>query len=101
MRHFMKDCPTIENLKSELTTLLKNEIPNRIELIKFIEKIQTGDWESKAYIHFVKPENPNQLNSEWQFQENLILESKIYGTLILDILTENRIGGIEFLNRVK
>lgn len=96
----MKDSPTIENLKSELINLLTNEIPNRIELINFTENITIGKWESKAYVHFVNPENPNQPNSEWQFKENIILESKIYGTLILDILSENRIGGVEFLNKL-
>jgi hypothetical protein len=29
------------------------------------------------------------------------LNSKVFGTLILDILTDNRIGGVEFLNKMK
>jgi len=97
----MKDRPTIENLKSELLNILENRIPIPTELMSFIKQIKDGNWESKAYIYFVNAKNPNQPNSEWQFQENLILESKIYGTLVLDILSENRLGGIEFLNNVK
>ena len=101
MRHFMKDRPSLENLKSELLNLLKSEIPNQKELISFVEKIKVENWKSRAYVYFINPQNPNQPNSDWQFEENLILESKKYGTLILDILTDNRIGGVEFYNNLK
>lgn len=97
----MKDRLSLENLKSELLNLLKSEIPNQKELISFVEKIKVENWKSRAYVYFINPQNPNQPNSDWQFEENLILESKKYGTLILDILTDNRIGGVEFYNNLK
>jgi hypothetical protein len=56
--------------------------------------------ESKAYIHFVSPENPNQLGSDWQFEDNIILEDEKEGDLVLDILTGHRVGGVEFLSKL-
>jgi hypothetical protein len=39
--------------------------------------------------------------SEWQFDHNVILTDETEGTLVLDILKGNRVGGIEFLKRLK
>ncbi len=97
----MKDYPSIENLKSELISLLKSQNPNRTELIHSIENIENSIKKTRAYLYFVDNKNPNQPNSEWQFSENIILESTLYGTLIVDVLTKNRIGGVEFYNRLK
>ncbi|KQR91120.1 hypothetical protein ASG01_14660 [Chryseobacterium sp. Leaf180] len=97
----MRNRPTKENLKLELLNILENKISTATELMSFTEQIKDGNRESKASIYFVDTKIPNKPNSEWKFQENLVLESKIYGTLILDILTENRIGGIKFLNNAK
>lgn len=56
--------------------------------------------ESDAYIHFIDPLNANEPKSEWQFKENVILEHPEHGELVLDILSGNRIGGVEFLRRL-
>lgn len=53
-----------------------------------------------AYIYFVSSENPNQAGSEWQFQENIILRNTENGDVVLDILKDNRVGGVEFLNKI-
>jgi hypothetical protein len=37
------------------------------------------------------------LGSQWQFDENIILEDLERGDLVLDILTGQRVGGVEFL----
>jgi len=36
----------------------------------------------------------------WQIRENLLLESPAEGTLALDILRGDRVGGVEFLDRL-
>jgi hypothetical protein len=51
-------------------------------------------WESRAYVHFVDP------NADWQFVRNVILHCPTEGELVLDILTGNRVGGIEFVDRL-
>ena len=50
--------------------------------------------------HFVDPSRPNQAGSQWQFRENIILEHPEHGELVLDILTDNRVGAVEFLTRL-
>lgn len=54
----------------------------------------------KAYVYFVSSSNPNQLGSEWQFEQNLILDHPIRGEIVVDILKGNRIGGIELLKEL-
>jgi hypothetical protein len=49
------------------------------------------------YIHFVSASRSNRLGSEWQFDKNIHLDHPEYGELILDILKDKRVGGIEFL----
>jgi hypothetical protein len=77
------------------------QISDRPEIIKALSECTNGLKESRAYIYFVNGDNPNQPNSEWQFEENITLEDKINGTIILDILKGNRIGGMEFLKYLK
>jgi len=54
----------------------------------------------RAYLYFVDATAPNQPGSAWQIQENVMLEHPREGTLVLDILTGNRVGGVEFLARL-
>ena len=50
-------------------------------------------------LYFVDPRRPNQPGSDWQFEENIILEHPTEGDLVLDILKGHRVGGVEFLGR--
>jgi hypothetical protein len=56
--------------------------------------------ESDAYIYFVNPVNPNEPGSEWQFDTSILLECPTEGLLVLDILKENRVGGVEFVDKI-
>ena len=84
-----------------LIELAKRQIPDKPEIITALKDCKKGFRESRAYIYFVNADNAGQPNSEWQFEENIILEDRKEGTIILDVLTDNRIGGIEFLKYVK
>ena len=57
--------------------------------------------ESKAYIYFVSGDEANQPGSEWQFDRNEFLRDPVRGELVLDVLKDGRIGGIEFLSRLR
>ena len=50
---------------------------------------------SPAYTYFVNPSHPNEPGSDWQFETNIVLEHPTEGTLVLDILKGQRIGGFE------
>jgi hypothetical protein len=54
----------------------------------------------RAYLYFVDPADANTPGAEWQIAENVMLERTPEGTLVLDILAGQRVGGIEFLNRL-
>jgi hypothetical protein len=57
--------------------------------------------ESEAYIYFVDPHAPNQPGSEWQFDRNVLLVSSVEGIVVVDVLADGRVGGIEFLDRLR
>ena len=84
-----------------LVDLAKDQIPNKPEIIEALSNCVKAKHESRAYIYFVNGENPNLPNSEWQFEENIILEDKKTGTIVLDVLKGNKIGGIELLKYLK
>ncbi len=83
-----------------IVNLLQLQHPEEIEVAMNIELCQEGYWKSKAYIHFVAPIKPNQPGSKWQFDRNIILEDESEGTIVIDVLMGNEIGGIEFVNRI-
>ncbi len=85
----------------QIIELIKEQEPDRIDLIEELEKSNRKKWVRQAYIHFVSGERPNQPGSEWQFGENIVLEHETEGTIVLDILKDGRIGGIEFLSQIK
>ena len=82
-----------------LVTLAQENYPDQPWLAEALARCTQCAEESPAYLHFVDPADPNNPGSEWQFDENILLEHPQEGTLILDILRGQRIGGVEFLGR--
>jgi len=84
-----------------LVDLAKEQIPDRPEIISALSNCVKAKRQSRAYIYFVSGDNPNQPNAEWQFEENILLVDKKVGTIILDVLQGNKIGGLELLKYTK
>jgi hypothetical protein len=80
--------------------LVKRQEPNRSDIVEMLENCPMKKWKKRAYIHFVDSKNANQLNSEWQFKESVVFEDEKHGTIVVDILKDNRIGAIEFLSLI-
>lgn len=80
--------------------LIKEQEPDRLDLITQLRKSDRKKWIRQPYVRFVSGERPNQPGSEWQIDENIILEHKTEGTIVLDILKDGRIGGIEFIDQI-
>jgi hypothetical protein len=59
-----------------------------------------GTWESHAYVRYISSRNRIQPGAEWQFETNVRLDHEQFGTVIIDVLKGNRIGGLEFLDRL-
>ena len=93
VRHFMRNPVNIQ----EIIDLVKKQEPEREDLIIALNNSKGGHWENKAYYRFVDSKNANQIGSEWQFYDNIVLEHDSLGTIIIDYLKDNRIGGIEFM----
>jgi len=85
----------------QIIELIREQEPDRHDLIEELEKLEKKKWIRQPYIHFVSAERPNQPGSEWQFDENIVLEDETEGTIVLDILKGGRIGGIEFVSQIR
>ena len=83
-----------------IINLIKEQEPERIDLIEQLQKTERKEWIRQPYIRFVSGERPNLPGSEWQFEENVVLEHDTEGTIVLDILKDGRIGGIEFVSQI-
>jgi hypothetical protein len=53
-----------------------------------------------AYVGYVSRANPNQPGADWQFEVNVVLTRAVLGMVVLDILEGDRLGGIEFVDRI-
>jgi hypothetical protein len=56
--------------------------------------------ESEWYVRFVNPEGANEPEADWQFRESLLLDDPTEGNIVLDILQDGRVGGIEYYDRL-
>jgi hypothetical protein len=79
-----------------LIDLALEQHKDKMWLIDAFSKCTNAKSGGSAYIYFVDGSNPNQSESEWQFDQNLMMQSFDQGEIIVDILRGNRIGGIEF-----
>lgn len=81
---------------SWLVDLAQQQLPDDDRLHASLKKCTEASG-NIPYIHFVNPRRANRPGSEWQFEDNIILEDPVKGELVLDILKDGRVGGVEFL----
>jgi hypothetical protein len=79
-----------------LIQLARVDVPDRPEIITALEHCTQPIATRQGYVQFVSAERPNQPGSAWQFRENIALEAP-EGTVVLDVLKDGRIGGVEFV----
>jgi hypothetical protein len=85
---------------SEIIELIEQQEPTRQDIILGLLNCVGGQWRGRAYYQFVDSTNANQFGAEWQFEDSLVVEHPKKGTIIIDKLKDNRIGGIEFYNLI-
>lgn len=83
-----------------LVILAHEQYPNDGWLAEALARCTRCARESAAYLYFVDLVRPNQPGSTWQFVANIDLYSPTEGMLILDVLSEQRIGGVEMLRHL-
>lgn len=79
-----------------LVALAKDQLPKEQWLHESLKNCTQVSGEIPM-LHFVDPYRANQPGSSWQFETNIILDDPQYGDLVLDILKDKRVGGVEFL----
>ncbi|MBU0487891.1 MAG: hypothetical protein KKA07_11205 [Bacteroidetes bacterium] len=80
--------------------LVQEQEPDRTDIIEQLRKSKIRKWVRQPYIRFDSAIRPNLPGSAWQFEENIVLEHETEGTIVLDVLKNGRIGGIEFVNQI-
>jgi hypothetical protein len=83
-----------------LVKLAKEQHSDFPWLAEALTNCTRASWESKAYVHFVDPTDANKPGAEWQIDCNMTLNDEEHGELILDILKGQRVGGVEFYDRL-
>jgi hypothetical protein len=83
-----------------LVSVARVQAPEFPWLSHALENCGAGEWESSAYVRYVSSRSGNVPGAEWQFKTNIVLEHPDFGTVVVDVLTENRLGGLEFLSRI-
>lgn len=83
-----------------LVEVARSQAPGFPWLVEALGACGCGEWKQRYYVSFISSLNPNQPGSEWQFETNVTLEHDQFGTVIVDILKGNRIGGLEFADRL-
>jgi hypothetical protein len=78
-----------------LIKLAREQLPEHDWLPAALDKCRSCHEASRAYTHFVAPDSP-----QWQFEINIQLDDPREGSLVLDVLAGNVIGGVEFLKRI-
>ena len=83
-----------------LIDLAKEQLPEETWLPAALAACTMAKQDSTAYIHFVKAAESEEPSSEWEAQRDLTLKHPTEGELVLDILEGNRVGGLEFMDKL-
>ena len=84
----------------QIIFLLKRQEPDRDDIVESLRKAKNGQWTSNGYYSFVNSKDANETDAEWQFCENVVLEQENKGDIVLDILKDGQVGGIEFMDLI-
>ncbi len=84
----------------KIIKLVQEQEPDRQDVISALRNCKGGHWSSKGYYCFVDSRNPNQPGSEWQHDECIVLEQQNQGDIVIDLLKDGRVGGIEFIDLI-
>lgn len=83
-----------------LVEVLQRECPEETAVIEAARRCTSFLIGKSWYVTFISSAQPNQPGAEWQFDRSVVLEDTAYGEVVIDILKDGRIGGIELLDEV-
>lgn len=85
----------------EIIELVRQQEPGRPDTIKSLKKCAGGKWTSSGYYEFRPSAISNNKDEQWNFYENILLEHEFLGFIVLDVLKNGSIAGIEFINLIE
>lgn len=86
---------------SWLADIVRTYAPDEAWLPEAVGRCTRAMVEGPAYMHFVDPCNANEPGSEWQFSRDIVVEHPEGGTIVFGILVGNRVGGVEFVDKIE
>lgn len=81
--------------------LVREQVPEQPEIIAALKRCSGGKWTSSGYYQFIDSKNANQPGAAWQIAESIVLEQENKGDIVLDVLKDGQIGGIEFIDLIE
>lgn len=84
----------------KIIRLVLEQAPDREDIVTALQNCKVGHWSTNGYYQFVNSRNPNKPGSEWQHEECVIIEQENEGDIVIDLLKDGQIGGIEFLDLI-
>jgi hypothetical protein len=84
----------------KLMRLVREQKPDRDDIVTALRNCKGGHWSSNGYYQYVSSHNPNQPGSEWQHDEYIVIEQDNEGDIVIDLLKDGRVGGIEFIDQI-
>lgn len=84
-----------------LIEMAKKVAPELPWLPEALNNCGSGTWKSRAYVHYVSSENANKPGAAWQYETTVGFSHPSLGLVHIDILKGQRIGGIEFVDKIE
>lgn len=85
---------------NEIIKLVMEQEPDRQDLIKALLETKGGYWSGNGYYQFVDSKYANQAGADWQHDESIVLEQENGGDIVIDLIKDGRVGGIEFIDLI-
>jgi hypothetical protein len=76
--------------------LAREQLPGEAWLAEALARCTSCRIESPAYVYFIDPRSP-----AWQHETCLEIDSPVHGWVVLDVLRDRRIGGVELVDKIE
>lgn len=83
-----------------LVELAKKQRPELVWFHEALVKCTQVVEKQPAYIRFINADNPNAPGSEWQYSYSVELNCPENGFLVVDVMKDRRVGGVEFVDKI-
>ncbi len=82
-----------------LVRLVRAQCPHEAAVDAALQQCTRAHVVSARRTRFVSGFHPKRANSPWEFERHLRLDCPEHGALLLDILRNGQVGGVEYLDR--